>query len=209
MRPVDRDVVGIEVVTDNLADSRRRVRVIDDLELYHGGHSMPRVRAARLAWASRTRLPARGAARRYAIGARKTSAVTALKSLDSSPPAVQYLGAGGIDDRTPTRARRSRTRTLAPLLTAVLLLSPVAGQAQTLQDVATALGAANLKSIEVQGSGATFQVGQSQAPGMPWPQFNAKSFARLVNYDTASLREDAVRIRALEPPRGGGPVRPG
>ena len=95
-------------------------------------------------------------------------------------------------------------RTLAPLLTAVLLLSPVAGQAQTLQDVATALGAANLKSIEIQGSGVTFQVGQSQAPGMPWPQFNAKSFARLVNYDTASLREEAVRIRALEPPRGGG-----
>jgi hypothetical protein len=52
-------------------------------------------------------------------------------------------------------------RTLAPLLTAVLLLSPVAGQAQTLQDVATALGAANLKSIEIQGSGVTFQVGQS------------------------------------------------
>jgi hypothetical protein len=25
----------------------------------------------------------------------------ALKSLDSSPPAVQYLGAGRIDDRTP------------------------------------------------------------------------------------------------------------
>ena len=96
-------------------------------------------------------------------------------------------------------------RTLAPLLTAILLLSPVAGQAQTLQDVATALGAANLKSIEIQGSGVTFQVGQSHAPGMPWPQFNAKSFARLVNYDTASLREEAVRIRALEPPRGGGP----
>ena len=56
-------------------------------------------------------------------------------------------------------------RTLAPLLT-VLLLSPVAGQAQTLQDVATALGAANLKSIEIQGSGVTFQVGQSQAPAL-------------------------------------------
>jgi hypothetical protein len=95
-------------------------------------------------------------------------------------------------------------RTLAALLTAVLLLSPVAGQAQTLQDVATALGAANLKSIEIQGSGVTFQVGQSHVPGVAWPQFNAKSFARLVNYDTA-LREEAVRIRALEPPRGGGP----
>jgi glyoxylase-like metal-dependent hydrolase (beta-lactamase superfamily II) len=98
---------------------------------------------------------------------------------------------------------------LSPLLTAILLLSPAVGQAQTLQDVAQALGAANLKSIEIQGSGVTYQVGQSQAPGMPWPQFNAKSFARLINYDTASLREEAVRIRALEPPRGGGPYARG
>ena len=96
-------------------------------------------------------------------------------------------------------------RTLVPVMTAILLLSPVAGQAQTIQDVAQALGAAGLTSIEIQGSGVTFQVGQSQTPGKAWPQFNAKSFARLVNYDTASLREDAVRIRALEPPQGGGP----
>jgi glyoxylase-like metal-dependent hydrolase (beta-lactamase superfamily II) len=96
-------------------------------------------------------------------------------------------------------------RTVIPLLTAVLLLVPVAGQAQTLQDVASALGAANLRSLEFQGSGASFLVGQSPVPGQPWPQFNVKSFARLVSYDTASLREEAVRIRALEPPRGGGP----
>ncbi len=96
-------------------------------------------------------------------------------------------------------------RTLVPLLTAVVLLAPMTGQAQTLQDVEKALGAANLKSIEIQGNGVNFQVGQSAVPGQPWPQFNVKSFARLVNYDTASLREETVRIRALEPPRGGGP----
>ena len=94
-------------------------------------------------------------------------------------------------------------RTLIPLLTAVLLLSPAAAQAQTLQDVAKALGDA--KSIEIQGSGTTFWVGQAAVPGQAWPQFNVKSFARLVNYDTASLREEVLRIRALEPPRGGGP----
>jgi hypothetical protein len=124
--------------------------------------------------------------------------------LDRPPPAVHYLGAGG-SPTAPHTGKEVQNAHLGPLLTAILLLSPVAGQAQTLQDVATALGAANLKSIEIQGSGVTFQVGQSQAPGTPWPQFNAKSFARLVNYDTASLREEAVRIRALEPPRGGGP----
>src|SRR5262245_11518260 len=90
------------------------------------------------------------------------------------------------------------------LLTAVLLLIPVTGQAQTLQDVAKALGADTVKTLEIQGSGVSFLVGQSVVPGQPWPQFNVKSLALLVNYDTGSLREEAVRIRALEPPRGGG-----
>ncbi len=64
-------------------------------------------------------------------------------------------------------------RTFVSLLAAVLLLFPVAAQAQdsraALESVAKALGATNLKSIEIQGSGVTFQVGQSAAPGMPWP----------------------------------------
>jgi len=39
-------------------------------------------------------------------------------------------------------------RTVPPVvMTALLLLSPVAGQAQTVQDVAQALGANDLKSI--------------------------------------------------------------
>jgi glyoxylase-like metal-dependent hydrolase (beta-lactamase superfamily II) len=99
-------------------------------------------------------------------------------------------------------------RSLVFLLTAVLLLFPVAAQAQdgraALESVAKALGATNLKSIEIQGSGVTFQVGQSATPGMPWPQFNVRTFTRVVNYETASLREEIVRTRALEPPRGGG-----
>ena len=41
-------------------------------------------------------------------------------------------------------------------------------------------------------------------PGEPWPLFNVRTFTRVVNYETASLREDLMRTRALEPPRGGG-----
>ncbi len=95
-------------------------------------------------------------------------------------------------------------RSVVSLLTAVLLLMPLAGHAQTLQDVAKALGADTVKSLEIQGSGVHFLVGQSVVPGQPWPQFNTKSLTLLVNYDTGSLREEAVRVRALEPPRGGG-----
>src|SRR5439155_1565618 len=57
---------------------------------------------------------------------------------------------------------------------------------------------------EIQGSGVTFQVGQSAAPGMPWPQFNIRTFTRVVNYETASFRQEILQTRALEPPRGGG-----
>jgi glyoxylase-like metal-dependent hydrolase (beta-lactamase superfamily II) len=96
---------------------------------------------------------------------------------------------------------------LTALLTAVLLLTPFAAQAQdgraTLEAAAKALG--DVKSIEIQGSGAVFQVGQSQTPGRPWPLFNVRTFTRVVNYDTASLRDDIMRTRALEPPKGGGP----
>ncbi len=100
-------------------------------------------------------------------------------------------------------------RSLVLLLTAVLLLSPATGYAQdgraALEAAAKALGASGLKSIEIQGSGTVFQVGQSYSPGTAWPQFNVRSFTRVVNYDTASLKDEILRTRALEPPKGGGP----
>ena len=100
-------------------------------------------------------------------------------------------------------------RTLIFLLASVLLFSPITADAQdsraALEAVAKALGATDLKSIEIQGGGTFFQVGQSHTAGTAWPQFNVRSFTRVVNYDTASLRDDIVRTRALEPPKGGGP----
>src|SRR5262245_60952027 len=96
----------------------------------------------------------------------------------------------------------------AALLTAVLALLPFAAEAQdskaTLEAASKALGTADVKSIEMQGNGVMFLVGQSAVPGEPWPLFNVRTFTRVVNYDTASLREDLMRTRALEPPRGGG-----
>ena len=100
-------------------------------------------------------------------------------------------------------------RSLVLLLTAILLFSPVTAQAQdgraALEAVAKALGADTLKSIEFQGGGTMFQVGQSAIPGQAWPQFNVRTMTRSVNFETASLRDDLMRTRTLEPPRGGGP----
>ena len=56
-------------------------------------------------------------------------------------------------------------RTLILLLASVLLFSPITADAQdsraALEAVAKALGATGLKSIEIQGGGTVFQVGQS------------------------------------------------
>jgi len=100
-------------------------------------------------------------------------------------------------------------RMLVVLWTAVLLLVPFTVQAQdaraTVEAAAKALGTTDVKSIEIQGAGVFFWAGQSQTPGMAWPQFTVRNFTRLVNYETASLRDDMVRTRTLEPPQGGGP----
>jgi hypothetical protein len=59
-------------------------------------------------------------------------------------------------------------------------------------------------SCQYSGSGSTFAVGQNPNPTAPWPRFNAKSYTRSINYDTASMRDDIVRTQAEQPPRGGG-----
>src|ERR1043166_4681868 len=107
-------------------------------------------------------------------------------------------------------------RTLAALVIALISVAsrcPPVARAQTaatsLEKVAAALGAKDVRSLEIAGSGTIFAIGQNATPTMPWPRFNLKSFARSINYETASLRDELVRTQALDPPRGGSqqPVR--
>jgi glyoxylase-like metal-dependent hydrolase (beta-lactamase superfamily II) len=94
------------------------------------------------------------------------------------------------------------------LVIAIVTFLPYAGAGQdaktTLEGVAKAMGGTELKSIQYSGSGSTYAVGQSPNPSAPWPRFNAKSFTRSINYDTASMRDEIVRTQAEQPPRGGG-----
>jgi glyoxylase-like metal-dependent hydrolase (beta-lactamase superfamily II) len=93
-------------------------------------------------------------------------------------------------------------------LAALLLLLPVAASAEDgragVEAVAKALGASGLKSVEYTATGVNFAVGQSAAPGQPWPRFIVKRLVRRFNYETASLQEEWLRARAEDPPRGGG-----
>ena len=99
-------------------------------------------------------------------------------------------------------------RRLAGLLTVIVMLFPLTAGAQdsraALEGVAKALGAGGLKTVQYTAAGSSFAIGQSQVPGAPWPKFNVTDFTRVIDYETASLREEAVRSRAEMPPRGGG-----
>jgi glyoxylase-like metal-dependent hydrolase (beta-lactamase superfamily II) len=73
-----------------------------------------------------------------------------------------------------------------------------------LDAIATAMGAANLRTIQYSGSGSNFAVGQAPNPDAPWPRFNVTSYTASADYDTPAMRQEMVRTQAQNPPRGGG-----
>ena len=97
-------------------------------------------------------------------------------------------------------------RKIVASLAVILMSWPLIAGAQdgraTLENVAKAMGAAGLKSIEYSGTGDSFSVGQTVTPGKAWPRFTLKSYTQAANYETASLRRDQVVVRVDV--RGGG-----
>ena len=71
-------------------------------------------------------------------------------------------------------------------------------------DATKALGAENLKSIELSGSGYDFTLGQAPNPSSPWPKFIDKTYTRLISLDPVGSRMQRVRMQGENPPRGGG-----
>jgi glyoxylase-like metal-dependent hydrolase (beta-lactamase superfamily II) len=99
-------------------------------------------------------------------------------------------------------------RTLLTHVVLLLLLAPSLAHAQgsrgELERIAKAMGATNLKSIEITASGVDYAVGQSVVPNAPWPRFNVTDYTRSVDYQASALRDEYLRTRAEDPPRGGG-----
>ena len=95
---------------------------------------------------------------------------------------------------------------LSRLAVVVVMLSPLTAIAQdaSLDQVAKALGADGVKSIQYSGAGTNFQVGQNFSPDVPWPRFVVQSYTRAVSYENASIRDELVRTQGENPPRGGG-----
>src|SRR5215510_6615124 len=73
-----------------------------------------------------------------------------------------------------------------------------------------AMGAA--KSIRYTGAdGYVAVIGQSSSPGVndgSWPRFHLKSFSRVIDYETNSMREEQVRTQGDNPAEVGGGLRP-
>jgi len=84
-------------------------------------------------------------------------------------------------------------------------VAPRAQDAKTALDAAaTALGAANLRSIQFSGWGSDYIFGQPYDGNSPWPRFNLPSYSMAIDYTTPAMRDDRRRAQAENPPLGGG-----
>ena len=89
----------------------------------------------------------------------------------------------------------------------VLALTAAASaqQAGALQTAATTLGVATVNTLEITGSGRNFALGQNYTANEPWPAITVPTYTALVNYQTASMRQELVRDQPSPTmPRGGG-----
>ena len=90
-------------------------------------------------------------------------------------------------------------------LLALTVATAAAQDAKTvLQAASTAMGANNLKTIQISGTGFVAGVGQSYSPNDDWPRFEMTSYTKTINYDAKSSREEITRRQGNYPPRGGG-----
>jgi len=99
-------------------------------------------------------------------------------------------------------------RRLCVLVVAALALTIQAAAAQDaraiLQAASTAMGAANLRSVQITGTGWNAAVGQSFSSEEDWPRFEVTRYTRTVDYEGRSSREELTRRQGSNPPRGGG-----
>ncbi len=92
---------------------------------------------------------------------------------------------------------------LLRVITASLFLLQLQDARSVLEKAARIMGTANLKSLEYSGSGATYTFGQAATPYERGPRFNYTIYTRLINYETAAIREESIRVEGENPLRGG------
>jgi glyoxylase-like metal-dependent hydrolase (beta-lactamase superfamily II) len=86
-------------------------------------------------------------------------------------------------------------------LTIAVSFTALSAHAASLQEAAAALGASNLKSLELSGFGHWYQFGQAPTPGAAWPQFDVSSYIAKFNFEGPSAQVSLTRIQTIEPGR--------
>jgi len=95
---------------------------------------------------------------------------------------------------------------LALALVAVCACAPAYAQDAkgVLGNVAQAMGASTVKTIQYSGNGFIYTFGQSYRPTDPWPKFILKSYSRSLDLENGASEEKAVWTPVEERERGGG-----
>lgn len=100
------------------------------------------------------------------------------------------------------------TSALLRLAIVGLLCSPAVVFAQdakaAVDAAATALGAANLKTIEFAGRGHDYIFGQNYDGHSQWPRFFLPEYRVSIDYSVPAMRDDRRRIQGQSPALGGG-----
>jgi glyoxylase-like metal-dependent hydrolase (beta-lactamase superfamily II) len=90
-------------------------------------------------------------------------------------------------------------------LLALMVGTAAAQDARTvLQAASTAMGAGNLKTVQISGTGWNAAMGQSFSPAEDWPRFEVTRYTRTIDYDARSSIEQITRRQGTYPPQGGG-----
>ena len=73
----------------------------------------------------------------------------------------------------------------------------------TLDAASTALGAANLKTIQYSGWGSDYIFSQAYDGNSPWPQFYLPMYSIAIDYTAPAMRDDRRRVQGQHAPLGG------
>jgi glyoxylase-like metal-dependent hydrolase (beta-lactamase superfamily II) len=98
-----------------------------------------------------------------------------------------------------------KMRLLVVVLLGLMVRTAAAQDAKAvLQAAATAMGTANVKSVQYSGTGWNTAMGQNYSPDTDWPRFEVTSYTRTIDYAAPSSKEEIIRRQGSYPGRGGG-----
>src|SRR5262245_66171653 len=88
------------------------------------------------------------------------------------------------------------------LMLAMLVRGRAEAAESDLQQIADALDVSTTKTFQFTGNGTFFSLGQSTSPAAAWPRVFVKSFTRVYDFTTGTMRDEVVRMAAETPTVG-------